>query len=98
MLFSECNLTVACACCFENCKVEDAEMTFSYCLGASYTVDMPRKFVSVFYNGGQWIDNIDECVENGNTYSGISFLDWTDDLHEYTPDDFRSWTAEEAGQ
>ena len=80
---------------FENCKVENAKMTFSYCLSEYYTVDMPRKFVSVFYNSADWVDNIDECVEMGNTYTNISFLDWTDDYAEYTPEDFRSWTEEE---
>lgn len=94
---------------FENCKVENATMVFSYCLAASYTTEMPRKFVSVFYNGARWIDNIDECVEQGNTYSGISFYDWTSTeevdeygnrkvsaMTEYTPENFRSWTQEEA--
>ena len=80
---------------FENCKVENAKMYFSYCLSSSYTVDMPRKFVSVFFNGAGWVDNIDQCVENGNTYSNVSFFDWTDNNAEYTPADFRSWTQEE---
>lgn len=95
---------------FENCKVENATMVFSYCLSANYTPEMPRKFVSVFYNGAKWVDNIDACVEEGNTYSGISFYDWTSTeevdefgnkkvsaMTEYSPDNFRSWTAEEAG-
>jgi hypothetical protein len=80
---------------FENCKVENAKMTFSYCLSDSYTADMPRKFVSVFYNGSGWVDNIDECVEQGNTYTNVSFYDWADNNTEYTPDEFRSWTQEE---
>ena len=62
----------------------------------AYTVDMPRKFVSVFYNGAQWVDNIDGCVELGNTFEGVSFYDYTADNTEYTPSDFRSWTQEEA--
>lgn len=83
---------------FTDCKVENAEMIFSYCLADAYTVDMPRKFVSVFYNGAKWVDNIDACVEAGNTYSNVSFYDWTTDpMDEYTPEDFRSWTEEEAG-
>ncbi len=82
---------------FLDCVAENCEFTFSYCLSDAYTVDMPKKFVSVFYNGAQWIDNIDECVDVGNTFSGISFYDYTDDYAEYTPADFRSWTAEEAG-
>lgn len=93
---------------FENCKVENATMVFSYCLSDAYTVDMPRKFVSVFFNGAGWVDNIDACVEMGNTYSGVSFYDWTSteevdefgnkkvsSMTEYTPDNFRSWTQEE---
>lgn len=93
---------------FTNCKVENATMVFSYCLSSAYTVDMPRKFVSVFYNGAGWVDNIDACVEMGNTYSGVSFYDWTSteeldefgnkkvsSMTEYNPDNFRSWTQEE---
>jgi hypothetical protein len=57
---------------------------------------MPRKFVSVFYNGAQWVDNIDSCVELGNTFEGVSFYDYTADNAEYTPSDFRSWTQEQA--
>lgn len=84
---------------FENCKVENAKMTFSYFLSDTYAhsgaYDRKYKLVSVFYNGAQWVDNIDECVEMGNTYSNVSFFDWTRDNYEYTPDDFRSWTQEE---
>lgn len=81
---------------FENCSVKNAEFTFSYCLADAYTIDMPRRFVSVFYNGAQWVDNIDGCVEMGNTFENVSFYDYTDNNAEYTPSDFRSWTAEEA--
>lgn len=80
---------------FENCTVKNAEMYFSYCLADVYTPDMPRKFVSVFFNGPNWVDNIDACVENGNTYSDISYYDVANDNTEYTPDEFRSWTLEE---
>lgn len=82
--------------CFEGCQVIDAEFTFSYCMSEYYTVDMPRKFVSVFYNAGNWADNIDQVVELGNAFSGVSFYDYTDNNAEYTPSDFRSWTREEA--
>ena len=82
--------------CFENCSVKNAKFTFSYCLSESYTVDMPRKFVSVFYNGGQWVDNIDDCVDMGNTYEGVYFFDYANGNAEYSPVDFRSWTQEEA--
>lgn len=81
---------------FENCSVKNASFTFSYCLSDSYTVDMPRKFVSVFYNGGNWVDNIDACVEMENTFENVSFYDYTDNNAEYTPSDFRSWTQEQA--
>ncbi len=81
---------------FENCSVEDCKFIFSYCLADSYTIDQPRKFVSVFYNASNWGDNIDFVAESGNTYSGVVFCDWSDDNHEYYPEDFRSWTREEA--
>ena len=81
---------------FEECTVKNLECTFSYCLSDSYTVDMPRKFVSVFFNHAQWIDKVDACVEMGNTFEGVSYYDWTDDNAEYTPSDFASWSDEEA--
>ncbi len=81
---------------FEGCHVENAEMTFSYCLSDSYTVDQPRKFVSVFYNQSNWAESIQGCVDNGNTFTNISFYDYTDDNAEYTPSDFLSWSWEEA--
>ena len=81
---------------FENCSVKNADFTFSYCLSDAYTVDMPRKFVSVFFNHAQWVDKVEATVEMGNTFEGVSYYDWTDDNAEYTPADFRSWTDEEA--
>ncbi len=81
---------------FENCHVENAEMTFSYCLSDAYTADQPRKFVSVFYNQSNWVESIQPCVDNGNTFTNISFYDFTDDNAEYTPSDFLSWSYEEA--
>ena len=81
---------------FEECSVKNAEFTFSYCLADAYTVDMPRKFVSVFFNHAQWVDKVEATVEMGNTFEGVSYYDWTDDNAEYTPADFRSWTDEEA--
>ncbi len=80
---------------FEGCKVEDCKFTFSYCLSDSYTADMPRKFVSVFYNGIDWIDHIDDVVEMDNEYANVFYYDWTDDNAEYDADEFRSWTQEE---
>lgn len=82
--------------CFEECSVSNAEFTFSYCMSDSYTIDMPRKFVSVFYNSVNWADNIDYVLENGNTFSSVSYFDWTDDNAEYTAGEFRSWTRDEA--
>ncbi len=82
--------------CFTNCHVENVEMTFSYCQSDSYTADMPRKFVSVFYNANDWVDNIDDFDETGNTFKGIYFIDYTDPDSVYEPTNFRSWTYEEA--
>lgn len=81
---------------FEECSVKNAEFTFSYCLSDSYTVDMPRKFVSVFFNHFQWVDKVEATVEMGNTFEGVSYYDWTDDNAEYTPADFISWSQEDA--
>ena len=81
---------------FEECSVKNLECTFSYCLSDSYTVDMPRKFVSVFFNHAQWIDKVQATVDMGNTYEGVSYYDWTDDNAEYTPSDFMSWSQEDA--
>ena len=83
---------------FEECSVKNLECTFSYCLSDSYTVDMPRKFVSVFFNHAQWIDKVQATVDMGNTYEGVSYYDWTDDNAEYTPSDFASWSEEEANK
>ena len=81
---------------FEECSVKNAEFTFSYCLSDAYTVDMPRKFVSVFFNHCQWVDKVEATVEMGNTFEGVSYYDWTDDNAEYTPSDFVSWSQEDA--
>ena len=82
---------------FEGCSVKNAKFYFSYCMSDSYTVDMPRKFVSVFYNGAAWVDNIDAVAdpELENTYENIYFYDVTAEDAEYSPEDFRSWTQEE---
>lgn len=76
---------------FEECSVKNLECTFSYCMSDSYTIDQEKKYVSVFFNAADWVDNIDLCVELGNTFEGVSYYDWTDDNAEYTPSDFRSW-------
>ena len=76
---------------FEDCTVKNASFYFSYCMADAYTIDMPKKYVSVFYNGAQWVDNIDDCVDMGNSYEGVSYFDMTDNNAEYTPSDFRSW-------
>ena len=81
---------------FTNCRAENLEMTFSYCLSDSYTADMPRKFVSVFYNANDWVDNIDDFDETDNTFKDIYFIDYTDPDAVYDPNNFRSWTYEEA--
>ena len=81
---------------FEECSVKNLECTFSYCLSDSYTVDMPRKFVSVFFNHAQWVDKVQATVDMGNSFEGVSYYDWTDDNAEYTPADFVSWSQEDA--
>lgn len=81
---------------FEECSVKNAEFTFSYCMSDAYTVDMPRKFVSVFFNHCKWVDKVEATVEMGNTFEGVSYYDWTDDNAEYTPADFISWSQEDA--
>lgn len=81
---------------FTNCHVDDVEMTFSYCMSDSYTVDQPKKYVSVFYNAADWVDNIDDFTDTDNSYSGIYFIDYTDPDTVYNPANFRSWSYEEA--
>lgn len=81
---------------FTNCHVQDVEMTFSYCLSKSYTIDQPQRYVSVFYNAFDWVDNIDDFYDTGNTYEGIYFIDYTSPDDIYNPANFRSWTYEEA--
>ncbi len=81
---------------FTNCVVENCKFTFSYCQSDSYTTDMPRKFVSVFYNASNWADNISYVTERGNTFSEVYYYDWTDDNAEYRAEEFLSWTREEA--
>ena len=81
---------------FEECSVKNADFTFSYCLSDAYTVDMPRKFVSVFFNHCQWVDKTQACIDVGNTFEGVSYYDWSDNNAEYTPADFISWSDEEA--
>ncbi len=81
--------------CFDNCTVADARFTFSYCLSTSYTVDMPRKFVSVFYCANNWADNVDYVCERGNYFENVIYIDWVEG-GEYFAEEFRSWTREEA--
>lgn len=96
---------------FEGCHVENVKLVFSYCLSASYTVDMPRKYVSVFFNeaGNKWVDTVEDCLDNGNTYANVTYYDWTSTeeydengskdinaMDEYDAGQFRSWTQEEA--
>lgn len=81
--------------CFENCHAENLEMTFSYCLSDKYTVDMSEKFVSVFYNDPNWVDNIDDFADTGNTFKGIYFIDYTNPEAVYEPTNFRSWSYDE---
>ena len=80
---------------FEECSVKNAEFTFSYCMSDSYTIDMPKKYVSVFFNSANWVNKVDACVEMGNTFEGVSYYDYTDNNAEYTPSDLVSWSQEE---
>ena len=80
---------------FTNCHVENIEMTFSYCQSDSYTADQPRKFVSVFYNANNWVDNIDDFTDTDNSYKGVYFIDYTDPDSVYDPNNFRSWTYDD---
>ncbi len=81
---------------FTDCKVENCKFYFSYCQADSYTADMPRKFVQVFYCASNWADNLDYVTARGNTFKDVFFYDWTDDNAEYRAEEFRSWTREEA--
>ncbi len=81
---------------FEECSVSNAEFTFSYCMMEGKSIDMPKKYVSVFYNAADWTDNIDYVLENGNTFSSVSYFDWFNDNAEYTAGELRSQTREEA--
>ena len=81
--------------CFEDCSVKNAELTFSYCMMEGKTIDMPKKYVAVFFNHAQWIDKTQACVDVGNTFEGISYYDWFDDNAEYTPSDLVSWDGTE---
>ncbi len=81
---------------FDGCHVEDCEYTFSYCLSDSYVIDQPRVFVSVFFNHGNWVDHLEECLEAGNTYSNVTYYDYAADNTAYTPEELRSWSEEEA--
>ena len=81
---------------FTDCSVKNASFTFSYTQVDKYTVDQPQKFVSVFYNDKGFIDSVEACVDNGNTYEGVSYYDAMNDNFEYTPLDFRSWSEEDA--
>lgn len=75
-----------------DCSVKNADLVFSYCLAEIYNIDMPRQFVTVFFNDYMWWDNIDACVAQGNTYEGVTYYDYTDNNAAYTPDNFRSWS------
>lgn len=81
---------------FADCRVAGADITFSYCLAENYTAEQAKKFVSVFFNGADHTDNLDDCAVLGNRFEDVTFYDWADDCTAYTPEHFRSWTREEA--
>ncbi len=80
---------------FEECSVKNAELTFSYCMMEGKTIDMPKKYVAVFFNHAQWIDKTQACMDLGNAFDGVSYYDWSDDNTEYTPADLVSWDGTE---
>lgn len=88
---------------FENCSVSGAQFTFGYgkrkdgSTGEIISVDVvaqEKKYVAVFFNGAQWVDKTQACVDLGNTFDSISYYDFFNDNTEYTPVDFRSWNGE----
>ena len=81
---------------FTDCAVKGAAITFAYCLAENYTVDQPKKFVSVFYNAADWVDGLDACTSRGNVFEDVIYYDYANDSTAYTPTDFRSWSREEA--
>ena len=80
---------------FEECSVKNAELTFSYCMMEGKTIDMPKKYVAVFFNHAQWIEKTPACMDLGNVFEGVSYYDWSDDNTEYTPADLVSWDGTE---
>ena len=82
--------------CFENCSVKNLECYFSYCLSDSYTVEMPKKYVAVFYNNAQWVDKTADVLDLDNSYQDVYYYDWTDNNKEYSPNNFQSWSQDEA--
>ncbi len=83
--------------CFKDCSVKNYNFTFSYCVSASYTIDQQQKFVSVFYNASNRSDSINFVADEGNTYTGVTYYDRSNDDEAYYPENFRSWSREEAG-
>ena len=89
---------------FENCSVSGAQFTFGYGMrkdsntGEIISVDVvaqEKKYVAVFFNGSQWVDKTQACVDMGNTFDSVSYYDFFNDNTEYTPTDFRSWDGVE---
>ena len=84
--------------CFENCKVSGCTFSFGY--GSKWEdktpADHEKKYVSVFYNGSDWSWNVEACVDLGNTYEDIVYIDIFNDNYEYMPNDFRTVEVEPA--
>ena len=83
---------------FRGCTVTGADLRFAYCLSESFTPDQPEKFVSVFFNGVDWRDNLDSCTAAGNGYAEVIYTDLANDGAVYTPEAFRSYTSKEADE
>ncbi len=79
---------------FTNCRVENATFTFGY--GSSYDITTePRKFVSIFFNAGDWANKLPACEAVGNTWENVTYIDWYNDDAQYLPGDFVTPPAEE---
>ena len=86
---------------FVGCSVKNVSFSFHYSQrfpndNYQSVLEQPKKYVSVFFNGSQWIDNIDAVAAEGNTYEGVRYFDAYNDNEEYGVNDFRSWSYEEA--
>jgi hypothetical protein len=76
-----------------DCVVENCRFMFSYTTGASYTLWQEKKYVAVFYNYGEWEDQLDTCKSGGNTYTNVVFVEAFTNA-ELDPESFRTGITE----